>query len=233
MQDKSIAIIPARGGSKRCPNKNLAFFKNKPLVAHTIEQAIDSKIFERIIVTSDNTDILNEAKKYDIEIDFRGNNLSKDKSPLIDVIRNIIKKYEINDNTIIALLLVTGPLREISDIVEAYKLFLSSDKGNSVVSVTANENPVEMNWRLTSGHLEPYMPQWNLKTTRKQDFDTSYRYNDAVILDTAKNFQDTTRTLFGNSPIPYIMPPERSINIDYEFQLNLVKLIGKFQQSKK
>ena len=229
MHQNTVAIIPARAGSKRCPNKNIALFKGKSMVAHTIEQSLASKIFDSIIVSSDDQEVIDIAKQYPVDIDNRDSSLATDNAPLIDLIRNIITKYNLNDKCVVCLLLVTGPLRTIEDISTAFDLFLATDKKESVVSVTANENPVEMSWRMVDGHLEPFLPT-KLKTTRKQDFAQSFRYNDAVIFDLAKNFMDPDRNLFGKSPVPYIMPAERSINIDYEFQLKLVQMMGKYYE---
>lgn len=228
MKQKTVAIIPARGGSKRCPDKNVALFKDKTMPAHTIEQAMRSEIFDKIIVTTDDVQLVDIAKQYDVEIDNRDSSLATDNAPLIDVIRNIITKYNIQDNCVICLLLVTGPLRTVEDIRQAYELFLRSDMQESVISVTENENPVEMFWRMKDGHLRPLFTE--NKTTRKQDFEKSYRYNDAVIFDLAINFKDLGRNLYGKTPVPYIMPPERSINIDYEFQLKLVQMMGKYYE---
>jgi len=225
MCQNTIAIIPARAGSKRCPDKNIALFKGIPLIAHSIHQALASGLFDTIIVTSDDPAIIDAAQQFPVAIDHRDPNLAADNAPLIDLIRNLIVKYDLADNTLVGLLLATGPLRSIEDITKAYQLFLATDQQESVVSVTANENPVEMSWYMRQGHLDPVFNQ-QLTTTRKQDFKQSYRYNDAVIFDLAVNFMNPDRNLFGRSPIPYIMPPERSINIDYEFQLKLVQMMG-------
>ena len=226
MKQETIAIIPARGGSKRCPDKNVALFKDKTMPAHTIEQAMSSEIFDKIIVTTDDVHVVDIAKQYAVEIDNRDTSLATDNAPLIDVIRNIITKYNIDNQSVICLLLVTGPLRTIEDIRQAYELFLRTDMQESVVSVTENENPVEMSWRMKDGHLRPLFTE--NKTTRKQNFEKSYRYNDAVIFDLAINFQNPDRNRYGKASVPFIMPPERSINSDYEFQLKLAQLIGKY-----
>ena len=157
MDQNTVAIIPARAGSKRCPNKNIALFKGKSMVAHTIEQSLAAKIFDSIIVSSDDQEVIDIAKQYPVDIDNRDSSLATDNAPLIDLIRNIITKYNLNDKCVVCLLLVTGPLRTIEDISMAFDLFLATDKKESVVSVTANENPVEMSWRMVDGHLEPFL----------------------------------------------------------------------------
>ena len=228
MHQEKIAIIPARAGSKRCPNKNTALFKGKTMVAHTIEQALESNIFDRIIFSSDDTHALEIAKQYEVTIDNRDSALARDDAPLIDLLRYLISKYNLDGENVVGLLLVTGPLRSVEDINRALELFLETDQAESVVSVTVNENPVEMSWRKVGGHLQPLFS--DNKTTRKQDFEETFRYNDAVIFDLAKNFMNPDRNLYGKAPVPYIMPPERSINIDYEFQLKLAQLIGDYYE---
>lgn len=228
MSRKTIAIIPARGGSKRCAGKNVAMFKGRPLIAHTIEQAEHSRVFDKIIVSTDDPKVISIAVQYDVQLDNREENLADDVSTVLDVIRNLILKYNIDHGSILGLLQVTAPLREIEDIIESYNLFCSSGKNNSVVSVTQNEFPIELSWKIENDQLKPFFEGSENKSARKQDYTPTYRWNDAVIFDLAGNFMNQNRNLFGNSSIPYIMPPERSINIDYEFQLKLVQLIGRY-----
>ena len=75
------------------------------------------------------------------------------------------------------------------------------------------------------GHLEPVMPVEFFKSTRKQDHTDTYFFNDAIIFDTVKDFMDKGRNLYGRMPIPYLMPWERSIAIDYEFQLKMARCL--------
>lgn len=230
MSTKTVAIIPARGGSKRCPEKNVALFKGKPLIAHTIVQALESGIFDRIIVSSDDPRIMEIASEYNVSLDKREDALASENATLIEVIRNTIAKFDLGREDIVGLLLVTAPLRSVRDIVEAYEMFCGSNREHSVVSVTFNESPIQLAWRKEKGHLTWYFQEKENIATRKQDFETTYRFNDAVIFDTAKNFSHPQRNLFGSAPIPYEMPPERSIYIDYEFQLKLVQLLGMYDE---
>ena len=230
MSVDTVAIIPARGGSKRCPNKNVALFKGKPLIAHTIDQALESGMFDRIIVSSDDPKIIEIAAGYNVSLDKREYALASENATLIDVIRNTITKYNLKSKDIVGLLLVTAPLRTVQDILGAYEVFCSSNREHSVVSVTFNESPIQLAWRKEQGHLNWYFQERENIATRKQDFEITYRFNDAVIFDTAQNFIHPERNLFGPAPIPYEMPPERSIYIDYEFQLKLVQLLGKHDE---
>ncbi len=224
---KTICFIPARGGSKRVKGKNLAAFKGKTLVAHTIEQAIESHIFSDILVSSDNSKILSIAKKYNVEIHNRSNRLSNDKAKIIEVIQEVISKRPISFDSVIGILLTTCPMRSIDDIIGAYTTFMNSENKHSVVSVKKNENPIQLSWKLDNAHLKPVFPEEYIKSTRKIDHFDTYSSNDAIIFDTAENFMDPDRNLFGNNPIPYIMPWERSLAIDYEFQLQIAQCLGK------
>lgn len=226
MAQNTVAVIPARAGSKRCKGKNISLFKGKPLVAHSIEQALQADIFKEIIVTTDDQEVKEIAGNYPVRIIDRKPKMAMDKATLIDVIRELISDLNFIADTIIGLLLVTAPLRSVPDIIQAYKIFTSSDQNNAVVSVTQNEYPVELSWHRIDDHLVPLFPEKSLKTTRKQDFQPTFKYNDAVIFDLAGNFLKPDRNLFGHTPIPYVMPPERSIYIDYDFQLKLVKMLG-------
>jgi len=230
MTKNTIAIIPARIGSKRLPHKNTASFKGKTLPAHTIEQALEAGIFEKIIVTSDDPKVIDIASNYNVIINNRDSSLSTDKTPLTEVIKNIITTYNLHEDSIIALLLVTCPLRTVEDIRRAYDNFLFSDKTNAVVSVTHIEYPVEMSWTLQEGRLYPFRSEGQLKTTQKQNFEQRYKYNDAIIFDLAKHFMVSNRNLFGKTPLPYLMPPERSVAIDYEFDLKLAQIISEYYE---
>lgn len=219
----NICFIPARNSSSRLKNKNIASFRDGNLVTNTIEQALKSNIFDRIILSSNDKKILDMGKKYDIELYLREDRFDQ----IIGVMQNEIPKMNIKDDDTIGLLLVTCPLRSIDDIILSYKLFIKNEKYHPVVSVKKNENPIQMAFNIdVGGHLIPVMPDDFYRSTRKQDHSDTFFYNDAIIFDTAKKFMQIGRTLYGDKPIPYLMPWERSIAIDYEFQLRIVQLLG-------
>lgn len=218
----NVCFIPARSSSTRLKKKNIAKFCDGNLVTHTIEQAINSDLFNRIILSSNDKKILKMGKKFDIELHLRDDKFDK----IIDVIRNAIPELNILDEDIIGLLLVTCPLRAIHDIIDAYTIFINTGKQSSVVSVKKNENPVQLAFKTNSeGRLIPVMPDEYNKSTRKQDHYDTFHYNDAIIFDTAKSFMKPDRNLFGENSIPYIMPWERSIAIDYKFQLKIARCL--------
>jgi len=204
----------------------MAIFRGKTLVAHTIEQAIESDLFDHIILSSDDEAVLFVGKTYDIEIHERAADLSTDHTRIIDVIRELIKTRPISAESVIGLLLTTCPLRAVEDIIGAHKIFEHNECQSCVVSVKRHETPIQLSWTEADGFLKPVFPEEYRRSTRKQDHYDTYCYNDGVILDLARNFENPTRNLFGENPIPYVMPGERSIPIDYDFQLRIARCLG-------
>lgn len=218
----NICFIPARSTSTRLTNKNISRWGRGNLITHTIEQARLCSIFSRIILSSNSEEILDMGRKYNIELHLRDDKYDT----IIEVIRHAIPELNIDDKDTFGLLLVTCPLRTVDDIIEAYRIFLDNDKYHTVISVKKNENPIQMSFKIDGGgHLEPVMPVEFFKSTRKQDHTDTYFFNDAIIFDTVKDFMDKGRNLYGRMPIPYLMPWERSIAIDYEFQLKMARCL--------
>lgn len=126
-----LAYIPARGGSKRIPGKNIKKFAGKPLIAHTIEQALTCKLADRVVVDTDSPEIAKIAKKYGAEVPFiRPAELAQDKSMAIDTILYTLNRLETGHGykpTHILILQTTSPLREIKDIADCWNLMQSTD----------------------------------------------------------------------------------------------------------
>lgn len=222
---ETVCLIPARNSSKRFKNKNIAPFGKGNLVTNTIDQAIKSSVFDRIVLTSNDESILKFADNYKkVETHLRDD--SEDQ--LIGVIRQVMPDLNLNDDDILVLLLVTCPLRDARDIIEGLKVFMASDCYHTLVSVKVNENPIQMAFKLDAGgHLEPALPADFSISTRKQDHVDTLFFNDAFIIDTVKSWMDEYRPhLYGRMPIPYLMPWNRSIAIDYEFQYQMARCLG-------
>jgi CMP-N-acetylneuraminic acid synthetase len=223
----TIAIIPARKGSKRVPEKNVALFRGKPLVAHSIEQALQAGIFNHVLVSTDDEKIVAIASGYPVDILQRSYELSHSDATLLNVVRDVVVRKGMDPETCIGLLLVTAPLRNVEDLRGACELFLKSDRKHAVVSVCQTINPITLYWSLQEGKLVPVLPEGHHRNVVKHAREYAYHFNDACVFDSAKNFLAEGRNLFGNRPLPYIMPHERSIFIDYLFQLKLIQMIGK------
>ena len=219
----NVCFIPARNSSMRLKNKNISKFGNGTLITNTIKQAIESEVFDEIILSSNDESILEMGEKYPVELHIRTDKHDK----LIDVIRESDYGSHLMFEDTLCLLLVTCPLRQVSDIRFAYDLFMKEGRKNTVVSVKVNENPIQMSFKMDENELlKPVFPDEFKRSTRKQDHYKTYFYNDAVIFDTVERWMDPERTLYGDNPIPYVMPWERSITIDYDFQLKLARCLG-------
>ena len=227
---ETIAIIPARKGSKRVPGKNTSLFKGRSLIANTIEQSLVAGVFDKIFISTDDEKVVNIAKDYNVEVLIRGDDLASDNATLLDVTRDIIVQKNIRPEVCIGLLLVTVPLRAVEDIKNAYDLFLKSNRKQAVISVCSYINPIDLAWSIRDDYLQPVFPEKYKKNISKHFREHSYYFNDACVFDLADNFLRKNRNLFGNNPLPYIMPHERSLFIDYDFQLKLIQLLGKNQE---
>jgi CMP-N-acetylneuraminic acid synthetase len=139
---KGCAIIPARGGSKDIPKKNIKPLRGKPLITYTIDYAKKSRCINKVVVSTEDEEIAEISRKYGAEVMERPENLAKGESPTIDVIFHVLKilKMKNYNPDIVVLLQPTSPLRSAKDIDNAIKLFLDSDC-ESVVSVYAVKHP--------------------------------------------------------------------------------------------
>ena len=164
MKNKVAILIPARGGSKGIKNKNLKIFNKKPLIYWSIKQALDSKFSSDIYVTSDSTNILNYAKKFNINTISRPKHLAKDGSSTEDAILHFIKKSKIFYDNII-LLQPTSPLRKKNDINNAYNLFMKK-KCNSLFSVSSFSDFTV--WKQSSKKIVPFSYNPNSRLGRQK-----------------------------------------------------------------
>ncbi len=131
MKKEVLAIIPARSGSKRIPNKNIRNFLGKPLIAYAIEQGQKCKIIDRLIVDTNSSKIAKISKKYGVEVPFlRPNNLAQDSSLYIYSLFHVLKKLKKDEGyvpTHVMILQTTSPLREMQDIEDCWKMFNSTN----------------------------------------------------------------------------------------------------------
>ena len=222
---ESLAIIPARAGSKSIKNKNIRLFNNKPLIAWTIEQALSSDI-SRVIVTTDSKEIANIALSYGAEVPFlRDDELATDdmgiEPVLIDVL-DYLKDKELYNPECLVLLMPTSPFREVSDINTALSIF-TSERVSSVVSVTpaiANNNPHWMLKENNSGEVSLF----NNKSlseikTRRQELPNVFIRNDFVYALDPKNLYTDQPGLYGKNA-KLMKVSEDRLDIDINTQLD-------------
>jgi pseudaminic acid cytidylyltransferase len=167
---KSIAIIPARGGSKRIPRKNIKPFHGKPLIAYSIEVALQSKLFERVIVSTDDEEIAEVAREYGAEAPFiRPKALADDFTGTDDVVRHAIVWLEERGETFdfACTIYATAPLLQARYLAEGYEKLKSSDAINTF-SATSMPFPIQRTFRIDdSGRCKMFTPEHY--TSRSQD----------------------------------------------------------------
>lgn len=219
-----LAIIPARGGSKGLPNKNKKIFGNLPLICHSIKAALQSKLIDKVIVSTEDDKIASIARDYGAETPFmRPVKLAKDNSMVIDsylhVIDRLTKKSSKQIDSFVGLL-PTAPLRDAEDIDNAIKIFKDKN-ADSVISVV--EAPVPVEWYLYINDkkiLKNYLKKFNRLKNRQQEKQKTYISNGAVNVFCTKILRKK-RKYFTDKTYPYLMPKERSVDIDdlYDFKL--------------
>ena len=218
-----VAYIPARGGSKRVKNKNLQEVGGVSLVRRAAICALESGIFSRVFVSTDSDEIANEVKDL-ASIDWRPSSLATSEATVIEALRDSISRLNLI-NTNIGIMLPTCALRSLEDLRLAQNLYLES-KGSAVVSVGQYETPVHLAFSINpSGALQPIFPDAYRKSTRSVDHPQAYRFNGAIIFNHARRLIKQ-QTLVGQLATPYIMPAERSIDIDWLYQLEIARSVA-------
>ena len=229
---KILAIIPARKGSKGVPGKNKMIFDGISLIEYSIETALGAKLLDKIIVSSDDDDILSLSSKYSnqkILFHARNNDLSTDESPIVDTIIELLKIQEINFDYIMVLQ-PTAPLRKSSDIDKSIQIIISNKNINSLVSVIPMDDihPARMYWKSNDSILESIMPQY--QTRRRQDIPKAYYRNGCIYISKISKLIENNEIL--NKPISsYEMRYEDWLNIDDKRDVLLAKgLIPEWNQ---
>lgn len=207
---KKIAIIPARSGSKGLPNKNILMLGNKPLIAYTIEAALKSKEFERIIVSTDSLEYKYIAEKFGAEVFMRSEDLANDKASSFVVIEDVLKR--INDEiNYFVLLQVTSPFRNENHIKESINLFENNfNKYNYLVSMQKSDKSSSLINPIYDNTLKEYSIDYSNYSRQKYD---EYHPNGAIFIGKIKEYLKQ-KHFFGEKSIAYFMNREDSIDID-------------------
>lgn len=215
---KVLAIIPARGGSKRLPNKNILPLAGKPLIAWTIEASLESAFIDKVIVSTDSLKIKEIALQYGAEIPFlRPSELATDTADSISVVKHTLDYFN-GEFDYVVLLQPTSPLRTKDDIDNAFKML----KGNvkSVVSVCETEHsPLWANTLPEDLSMENFIKH-EVKNLRSQDLPSFYRLNGAIYISEIE-YLFWNSGFIGKLTKAFIMKQDRSIDIDTEFDFKL------------
>jgi len=219
---KFIALIPARGGSKGIKNKNLVKINNKPIVDMAIDFAKESKIFSKIILSSDKKTILNRGKNKNIVIHKRKKKLSSDKALLNDTILNIKSTYNLKKNYILIILEPTSPLRDMYDLKLAKKKIIKHKLDSYCTFTESFISPYRI-WDISKNRLKPFINNKNSWAPR-QKFKKYFQPIGNIIAINLEKFSKNKKILFGKTGYG-IVPKKRAIDIDSIDDLEIVRKI--------
>lgn len=225
---KSIAIIPARSGSKGLPDKNIKLFCGKPLLAWSIEAAKKTGIFDEIMVSTDSNEYKEIAERYGANVPFlRSAENSSDKSSSWDAIREVLVEYDTKlgkSFDSFCMLQPTSPLRTADDIAKAYEIFETKD-AEAVVSICEMEHSINICNTLPSDFcLNGFFD--STISGRRQDAEKYYRINGAIYIQTVEALM-CEKNLYGENSFAYIMDKKNSLDIDDEIDFVMAEAVGK------
>lgn len=222
---KNIAIIPARSGSKGLKDKNIKLLNGKPLMAYTIEAALKSEQFDDVMVSTDSEKYAEIAKSFGAKVPFlRSAETSTDKASSWDTVAEVLGRYAENGQTFetLCLLQPTSPFRTAEDIKKAYKLY-NSKASFAVISVCeAEHSPLWCGHLPESGEFLNFINQDAMK--QRQAGGKFYRLNGAIYIVNCEKFK-TDRYFYQSGSFAYIMPQERSIDIDTALDFRMAEFL--------
>jgi CMP-N,N'-diacetyllegionaminic acid synthase len=228
-----LCTICARGGSKGVKNKNIRLLNGKPLIAHTIEQALASNLFDNVVISTDSDQISEVAKKYGGEVFFKRDEvLSSDTAGKLDVIKDAFikseahygKKYKYHID-----LDATSPLRDVADITESFKQFLKDKNENLITGMHSRRSPYFNLVELGESGSIGLSKTLESPVVRRQDVPQTFDMNASIYIWTRDALLNQT-TLFDQSTGLYVMPEERSIDIDSELDFEFVEFLMEKQK---
>ena len=225
---KNLVIIPARSGSKRIKNKNTKLFNGNPIIKYSINNAIKSKLFDKIHVSTNSKSIANLVEELGLKVDFlRPKFLADDKTGTFEVIKFVAKKYTLLgkrfDN--IWLLSACSPLINHSNLIQAYKLYKSKKNKKALLAVNEYTAPIEWAHNVKNGILTPN----NRKLTFIRSQDLTPKYHDSgsfTIFPSSLVYKAKKNYFYGNF-IPYQLKKFQAVDIDDHEDWKLAELIHK------
>ncbi len=225
--DKTLCIIPARGGSKRVPRKNVLPLNGIPLIQYSFEAAKRAEVFTDILVSTDDPEIKSIAEREGIGIEHRSEQMSADKVTVVQLIKEYIERSGAeNRYDSIAALLPTCPFRTHKDVRDAVTYYRANKHRNKfLVGVTEYEFPPQFALTIDDGIATQEHPS-AFAVTRSQDVKKYYHANGSIYLADIKAFLEAG-TFFVRQVLTYVMPAERSFDIDYPYQYQIADYYAK------
>ena len=233
---KVLCTICARGGSKGVKNKNIKEINGKPLIAYTIEQAKESGIFDHIVISTDSDDIATIAKEYGAEVFFkRSAEMASDTAGKLDVIRDAFvrsEEYYEKEYEYLVDLDATAPLRSVYDIVQSFEQFVKDDNDNLITAMPGRRSPYFNLVEVDKNGKVALSKTLDSSVVRRQDAPKSYDMNASIYIwkrDAILN----EKALFLEKTGLYVMPEERSIDIDTPLDYEFVSFLMRKNSAKK
>lgn len=217
---KALCIIPARGGSKRIPNKNIKEFHGKPIIAYSIEAALKSEIFDQVMVSTDSIDIKEISVKYGAKVPFiRSKENADDFATTVDVVNEVLEKYQKEglDFTRVCVLYPCAPFVQPIDLVKGYKAL---DEFDSVIPVVSFSFPPLRSFIIKDSYLSFKWPEF--EKTRSQDLDELF--HDAGQWYFFNHYGKNHDSLVKNYTTPFILDSARVQDIDTPADWELAEL---------
>ena len=221
---KILAIIPARGGSKGIPRKNIKILGNKPLIAWSIDAAKRGNLIDRVVVSTDDEEIAAVAQEHGAETPFlRPKELAQDLTPTLPVLEHAVRWLQDNEKYIpdvVVLLAPTFPFREQKHIEESIRL-LEESKADSVVSVVEVTGQYSPYWQFMlneKGRLKLFTGDGDIKNVipSRQELPTTYIRNSALYVFKRDLLFRNPSSIYGDDTVPYVMEKKYSLDIDTE-----------------
>jgi len=227
---KILCTICARGGSKGVKNKNIKKINGKPLIAYTIEQAKESKLFEHVVISTDSDDIASIAKEYGAEVFFkRSTEMASDTAGKLDVIKDAFVRSEEHYGCKFDYLVdldATAPLRDVKDIIDSFQQFVDNNNDNLITAMPSRRSPYFNLVEIDKNDKVYLSKTLDSSIVRRQDAPKSYDMNASIYIwrrDAILN----EKSLFLEKTGLYVMPEERSIDIDGELDYKFVEFLMK------
>ncbi len=223
-----LGVTCARGGSKGVPGKNIRLLAGKPLLAHTIEEALKSKLIDRYVVSTDSAEIAEVARRYGADVVNRPAELAQDGTPTLDALLHALRVCD-GDGTggyhVVADLRATNPLKTVDDIDGAiHKLFATDSDCVVGVCKLDDHHPARIK-RIINDALVDFWPE---TSGNRQDLKPdAYIRNGSIYVSWAAALMQGVHFMGSDKIRPWIMPPERSVNVDSELDILLIEAILK------
>lgn len=229
---KRLCTICARGGSKGVKGKNVRLLQGKPLIAHSIQQAKASKLFEGVAVSSDSDQIIEVAQEWGADyLIKRPDELATDQAAKLPVIKHCVIEVERQVGACFETIVdldATSPLRSVVDIANAVALLEESDVGNVITAMPSRRSPYFNLVELNAEGIVALSKPLKSAVVRRQDAPKCFDMNASIYVWRRNDFL-SSNTLFNKNTRLYVMPEERSIDIDSELDFRFVEFLMAYE----